>query len=174
MPCLAPAALGLVELCKNWRKWRKSRDFVVFLFLDTFEYNKMSRNRRNDKIPWESHLFKGLCCFSCFLTFFAIKSSRNRKNDKIPWSRHFFQGILLFLMFLDIFFNKKCLETGETPKFLEQDIFFSRNIVVSHVYLTFSVIKSVQKQENPLKLMIFSRALVVFLFLDTFESRKCL
>ena len=29
MPCLAPAALGLVELCKNWRKWRKSRDFVV-------------------------------------------------------------------------------------------------------------------------------------------------
>ena len=124
MSRLAPAALGFVTLCKNWWKWRKSRDFVVFLFLDTFEYNKMSRNRRNDKIPWESHLFKGLCCFSCFLAFFAIKSSRNRKNDKIPWSRHFFQGILLFLMFLDIFCNKKCLETGETTKSLEQGIFF--------------------------------------------------
>ena len=36
----------------------------------------------------------------------------------------FFQGILLFLMFLDIFCNKKCLETGETTKYLEQAIFF--------------------------------------------------
>ena len=57
MPCLAPAALGLVELCKNWWKWRKSMDFVVFLFLDTFEYNKMSRNRRNDKSFWGSNFF---------------------------------------------------------------------------------------------------------------------
>ena len=76
-------------------------------------------------------------------------------------------------MFLDIFCNKKCLETGETPKYLEQAI-FSRDIVVSHVFDIFFVIKSVQKQENPLKIMIFSRGLVVFLLLDTFESRKCL
>ena len=83
MPCLAPAALGLVELCKNWRKWKKSWDVFVVLFPDTFEYNKMSRNRRNDKIPWESHLFKRLCCLSCFLTFFFVKKlSRNRKNPR--------------------------------------------------------------------------------------------
>ena len=95
MPCLAPAALGLVELCKNWRKWRKLRDFFVFLFRDTFVYNKMSRNRRNDKIP-------------------SVR------------------GTLLFLMFLDIFCNKKCLETGETTKSLEE-VIFSRDFVVSHV-----------------------------------------
>ena len=42
MPRIAPAAPGLVELCNSWWKWRMSRDFVVFLFLGAFEYDKMS------------------------------------------------------------------------------------------------------------------------------------
>ena len=73
----------------------------------------------------------------------------------------FFQGILLFLMFLDIFCNKKCLETGETPKYLEQAIFFKGYCCFS-CFRHFFVIKSVQKQENPSKIMIFSKDVVVF------------
>ena len=115
MPCLAPAALVLVELCKNWSKWRNSRDFVVFLFLDTFEYDKMSRNRWNDKIPWESHLFKGLCSFSCFLTFFVIKRClETGETPKYLEQAIFFKGYCCFSCFRHFFCNQKCPETGKS------------------------------------------------------------
>ena len=115
MPCLAPAALGLVELCKNWSKWRNSRDFVVFLFLDTFEYDKMSRNRWNDKIPWESHLFKGLCSFSCFLTFFVIKSVEKQEKRQNILSKPFFSRDIVVSHVFDIFFVIKSVQKQENP-----------------------------------------------------------
>ena len=129
-------------------------NFVVFLFLDTFEYNKMSRNRRNDKIPWESHLFKGLCYSLCFLTFIVIKSVKKLEKQQNLLRKSSFQWTLLFLMFLDILCNKKCLETGKTTKTLEQAIFFKGYCCFS-CFQHFFVIKNVQKQENTLKIMIF-------------------
>ena len=73
----------------------------------------------------------------------SVEVSGNRGNNKIPWKNDYCQGILSFLLFLDIFWIQKCLETGKTTKFLKNNVFFSRD-------------------------------LVVFLFLDTFEPRKCL
>ena len=49
---------------------------------------------------------------------------------------------VLFLMFLDIFCNKKCLETGEAPKYFEQAIFF-KGYCCSSCFQHFFVIESV-------------------------------
>ena len=150
-----------------------SRDFVVshvswhFLQLKVPETGKMTKSLD------QGIFFKGYCCFSCFQHFFVIKSVQKQEKRQNLLRKSFIQGTLLFLMFLDIFCNKRCLETGETLKYFEQAIFFKGYRCFS-CFRNFFVIKSVQKQENPLKLMIFSRALVVFLFLDTFESRKWL
>ena len=84
-----------------------------------------------------------------FLFHFLIRRVfRNRRKDKNPWKYWNFQGIFLFLLFLDTFEYGKCLETGETTKYLE----VSRN-----------------KRNNkiPWKVII-SRDLVFLLFLDTF------
>ena len=118
MPCLAPAALGLVELCKNWRKWRKSRDFVVFLFLETFEYNwNVKKQEKRQNTMSKLFFFKGYCCFSCFLTFFCNKKCP--ETGETPKS--LFQGILLFLMFSTFFCYQKCPGTGKS---LENNDFF--------------------------------------------------
>ena len=38
----------------------------IFLFLHTFDHKKMSRNMRNNKVPWINDFLKGLCRFSYF------------------------------------------------------------------------------------------------------------
>ena len=52
MPRLAPAALGLLELCKKWWKWRKSRDFVVFEKGKCLETGKQ-QNPLNTESVWK-------------------------------------------------------------------------------------------------------------------------
>ena len=51
-------------------------------------------------------------------------------------------------MFLDIFCNKKCIETGETPKYLEQAIFFRG-------YCCFSCLRHFFETEKQQKIIIF-------------------
>ena len=67
LPRACDARLG--RIVQELEEMEKVMAFVVFLFHDTFKYSKMSRNRRNDKIPWEIQILNGLCCFSRFLTF---------------------------------------------------------------------------------------------------------
>ena len=73
--------------------------FVVFLFPDTFciqlspvsryfPYSKVSKNRRNNKIPWKNHYFKGFCRFTVSRHFWIWKVSGYRWKDQIPWIRN--------------------------------------------------------------------------------------
>ena len=121
------------------------KGFCHFPVSRHFPFSKVFGNRKNDQIPWKKSLFsRDLVVFPVSKNFNFSKVSGNRKNDQIPWKNDYCQGILSFLLFIDTFWIQKCLETGKTTKSLENNVFFS------------------------------SRDLVVFLFLDTFKSRKCL
>ena len=69
MPCLAPAALGLVELCKNWRKWRKSRDLLFSSFMTLLNTIKCLETGEMTK-SLEKVIFQRNLLFLMFLDIF--------------------------------------------------------------------------------------------------------
>ena len=117
---------------------------------------------------------QGILPFSCFWTFFnTIKCLETEETAKSLEQSIFFKGYSCFSCFLIFFCILRCLGTGKITTSLEEVIFFEEFCSFS-CFLTFFVIKCVQKQENPLKILIFPRDFVVFLLLDTFESKKSL
>ena len=61
-----------------------SRDFVVSLFLDTFEYGKCPETGDLTKF---FEYFKGFCRFTVSRHFWIRKVSINMRNDQILWTQ---------------------------------------------------------------------------------------
>ena len=106
MPGLAPAALGLLELCKQWWKWRKSRDFFVFEKGTCLETGKRQNilntesvwKQENDKILWIQKESGNRKLTKSFEYGKSLETGKwqnplntervwKQGNDKIPWIR---------------------------------------------------------------------------------------
>ena len=133
MPGLAPAALGLLELCKQWWKWRKSRDFFVFEKGTCLETGKRQNilntesvwKQENDKILWIQKESGNRKLTKSFEYGKSLETGKwqnplntervwKQGNDKIPWIRC--QRILFFLLFGKILWIRKVSGNRENSK----------------------------------------------------------
>ena len=82
-----------------------TRDFKVFLLLDTFRIQGIlltscfwtlslfkSVWKQEEKRPNNNNNYQGILAFSCFYTLSGFKSVWKQKNNQIPWKNHYFQG----------------------------------------------------------------------------------
>ena len=79
-----------------------SRDFVVWLFLDTFLTKKCLETEKQPNLLKKTLFSRGLVVLHVYRHFFVRKVSRNSQTTK-SLEIMTFQGILLFLLFLDTF-----------------------------------------------------------------------
>ena len=135
MPGLAPAALGLLELCKQWWKWRKSRDFFVFEKGTCLETGKRQNilntesvwKQENDKILWIQKESGNRKLTKSFEYGKSLETGKwqnplntervwKQGNDKIPWIRKVSRNreTTKSLEY------GKCLETGKRQNPLNQ------------------------------------------------------
>ena len=105
------------------KKWLYSRDFVVFLFLDTFWIQKCLETEKRPNSLKKIIVFKGFYRFPVSRHFLDSKVARNRKRTKFLEQNNNIQGILSFFLFLVAFWIKKCQETGKLPNPLKKSSF---------------------------------------------------
>ena len=100
MPHLAPVALGLVGLCKNWWNWRRSRDFVVLLFLDTSKLSAACAKRCVKSVPVRSVPVRSVPVRSV-PTQRATRLCRPKAGQSLVHYKYLHNIIRTFVKFLD-------------------------------------------------------------------------
>ena len=96
-----------------------SRNFGVSPVSRHFLLKKISRNMRNNNIPWKKCLDQGILSFFLFLELLIAKNVKKHEKQQSPLNKWLSQGILSFLLFLDITLYSKVSRNRKTTKSLD-------------------------------------------------------